>query len=248
VSPARDPANTSGGVDMADVREHPTLFDVVPDSGPGPTCRLCGRPAWRRASGEYNAYCSSGSCTGHQRLCKCCGGTFQVNTDGAGTKYCSLECKRVGYRPLNSPIPRCAWCGALTPRGSRWSAGGPRRAWPYVCSECTSPISHLVSRLRSHHVPHEMARRLLDDPGCEVCHRDIVTKVRNRSTGKVSAPLTVDHDHNCCPGHVSCGLCVRGFLCPQCNSAAGLLGDDPERARLLASYIGRFVDAYVNAR
>ena len=38
--------------------------------------------------------------------------------------------------------------------------------------------------------------------------------------------VVVDHDHQCCRGNNSCGDCVRGFLCRQCNSAIGLLNDD----------------------
>lgn len=30
--------------------------------------------------------------------------------------------------------------------------------------------------------------------------------------------LQVDHDHTHCPGVRSCGACVRGLLCPSCNS------------------------------
>lgn len=33
--------------------------------------------------------------------------------------------------------------------------------------------------------------------------------------------LHVDHDHNCCPGKRSCGKCVRGVLCVNCNSTLG---------------------------
>jgi len=39
----------------------------------------------------------------------------------------------------------------------------------------------------------------------------------------------IDHDHE--TGD------VRGILCRQCNMAAGLLGDDSERARLLSAYL-----------
>jgi hypothetical protein len=51
------------------------------------------------------------------------------------------------------------------------------------------------------------------------------------------ANFAVDHDHGCCPGDTSCGKCIRGLLCRQCNWAIGQVGDDPETLRRLATYL-----------
>lgn len=47
--------------------------------------------------------------------------------------------------------------------------------------------------------------------------------------------LVFDHDHSCCKR--GCPVCFRGLLCPDCNSAEGLLGGDPARIRALADYV-----------
>lgn len=49
--------------------------------------------------------------------------------------------------------------------------------------------------------------------------------------------LHIDHDHACCPGTYSCGRCIRGLLCSQCNTALGLLGDDVTKVMNLAAYL-----------
>jgi hypothetical protein len=49
--------------------------------------------------------------------------------------------------------------------------------------------------------------------------------------------IAVDHDHECCSGMYSCGKCVRGLLCLQCNTALGLLHDNIEEIKALLEYI-----------
>lgn len=56
----------------------------------------------------------------------------------------------------------------------------------------------------------------------------------NSSTGY---PLFVDHDHACCPGGRSCGKCVRGLLCNDCNFAIGALRDNPANFDKAKQYI-----------
>jgi len=53
--------------------------------------------------------------------------------------------------------------------------------------------------------------------------------------------IVVDHDHSCCPCRAAeaCGNCYRAAMHRKCNSAIGLLADDPRKLKLLADYLGR---------
>lgn len=47
----------------------------------------------------------------------------------------------------------------------------------------------------------------------------------------------VDHDHTCCSGERTCGNCVRGLLCGECNLGIGYLGDDAIRMERAIAYL-----------
>lgn len=70
------------------------------------------------------------------------------------------------------------------------------------------------------------------DGVCAVC------KAPPPASGRVRR-LAVDHDRNCCPGTKSCGNCVRGLLCSNCNVSIGLLADSTERVQALLDYLVR---------
>lgn len=54
----------------------------------------------------------------------------------------------------------------------------------------------------------------------------------------------IDHDHACCPGDKrSCGKCVRGLLDTTCNTALGLMKDNPDTALALANYLLKWQSA-----
>lgn len=61
-------------------------------------------------------------------------------------------------------------------------------------------------------ITQEQYEDMLDAQGnaCAVC-KDVF--------GDKTKP-NIDHDHNCCPGKVTCGFCVRGILCGACVSLA----------------------------
>lgn len=48
------------------------------------------------------------------------------------------------------------------------------------------------------------------------------------------AAADVDHDHACCPASRSCGRCVRGIACSDCNRLIGFGHDNPARIRRAA--------------
>ena len=58
----------------------------------------------------------------------------------------------------------------------------------------------------------------------------------------LGGPLVMDHYHSC-DRHTArdamCDSCVRGMICSGCNTALGLLGEDPGRIRALAAYVER---------
>jgi len=63
--------------------------------------------------------------------------------------------------------------------------------------------------------------------GCAICER----------TEPGAKGWVIDHDHECCPGEVSCVKCRRGLLCGWCNTALGYAQDDPNLLRAMADYL-----------
>ena len=58
-------------------------------------------------------------------------------------------------------------------------------------------------------------------------------------TNSTDKRLFVDHDHRCCPGERSCGKCVRGLLCSNCNRAEGSLKGSAAFTLRLLDYLVR---------
>lgn len=65
---------------------------------------------------------------------------------------------------------------------------------------------------------------------CAICRQDLQHDTNQR--------LSVDHDHSCCSGKgESCGRCIRGILCSNCNSGLGHFRDSPEVVQSALAYL-----------
>lgn len=167
------------------------------------------------ATSSSNTFCGKSCRETHAEkiACKYCGKMFLRTT--YNKKYCSMDCNRFWWN-------REAAAGNFAPLGTkkecptcgsefRKASGGHK-----YCSEKCS------KNLMRHGMNREDYIEFISR-GCDVC-------------GSMEK-LAVDHDHACCPGKNSCGECVRGVLCTNCNLAEGLLFGDPGLAVRLAEYM-----------
>lgn len=78
------------------------------------------------------------------------------------------------------------------------------------------------------------AKSKAQDYKCLICGR------RAEEADPRRKDLCVDHDHSCCPGPESCGNCIRGLICSQCNNMLGHAQDDPEVLQAGIEYLRSF--------
>ncbi len=97
---------------------------------------------------------------------------------------------------------------------------------------------HAVSRtaweLGRYGLTVERFQQMMEEQGgaCGICGRALAER-----------RLCIDHDHSCCPERQrSCGRCVRGLLCPRCNSN---LEESWERRDVIASWVRRSLRSVV---
>lgn len=59
---------------------------------------------------------------------------------------------------------------------------------------------------------------------------------------KMSKAVHIDHDHSCCnDDSFSCGKCIRGVLCSNCNTALGLLKDNKNTLKEAIKYLNQYL-------
>lgn len=160
-----------------------------------------------------------------QVTCPQCGTEFtRVRTQGNLRVYCSRKCtmaaseQRKLDRNAGLPSRRCA-CGSAEVA----AVGKP------VCPDCRKdqrPGAQARERartLRAYGLTQAGWDALVNRQGnrCAVCRTD--------KPGGRGERWHIDHDHVTAR--------VRGLLCGRCNTAIGMLGDDPEIIRAAARYV-----------
>lgn len=155
-----------------------------------------------------------------ERTLKCtdCGGAFvHVYVTGAPPQRCP-ECREAHRRQHNIDRQK-AWRQANPDRAKQhWNKSNRKRLADPEYRERKND----ERILREYGIDRNEYDRLLLEQGgvCAICGGD-----RN-GPGK---RFHIDHCHNSSK--------VRGLLCGKCNTAVGLLDDDPDRAEALARYL-----------
>lgn len=102
-----------------------------------------------------------------------------------------------------------------------------------TCSRERQPEIRLMSKYRLTSDLLEQ-KLLFQDNKCTVCGRKFTADLKHN----------IDHDHSCCPGEKTCGKCIRGILCVDCNR---LLGDARDSIDVLQSAIN-YLQNYNNGQ
>lgn len=95
-----------------------------------------------------------------------------------------------------------------------------------TCKEC----GNALRRFRAFGLSTEQFAALItaQKNACGIC-RGTFDEEGNR--------IYVDHDHSCCPGVKTCGRCIRGLLCNNCNSSLGWFKDSTQSILAAVAYL-----------
>lgn len=147
-------------------------------------------------------------------------------------KFCSQKCRNLYLKTwrqnrtigIADPIP-CDVCGVEFLRRS-----GNQKYCSDGCAEAVKDSKQAERSLRNRYLLTSQQFRDMyesQDGKCAICS----TSFTSRSS------IHVDHDHSCCPGGKSCGSCVRGLLCRNCNTMIGMANDSVDILKRAVTYL-----------
>jgi hypothetical protein len=224
-----------------------------PCEGPGAEGSLCGRPienkTHRLCGGHYAQKNRARELvplkilrkSGEVRRCSFTGCRYNDAPDGDGMCRHHWRQHQTGLELSSLPgVPHrgiavldrdsegnkfCKPCDRWLPIEEFTKCSAARDGLNYLCRRCNA------------------SKRMKAKYGIDLDHYEILFVAQQRhcaicpeGPGK-GRRLAVDHNHECCPGTVSCGRCIRGLLCPNCNRGLGLFMDKLEIVKSAAAYL-----------
>ena len=124
-------------------------------------------------------------------------------------------------RKMQGTKIHCRKCEQYLPKSSFWSKNT-------YCKECTVLVGH-IGNLKKYNLTRDdyVDMEKSQNGVCKICGEP--ERYKNR--------LSVDHDHSCCPGITSCGKCIRGLLCSNCNRVLGQVNDSKVLLQKMIDYL-----------
>lgn len=168
--------------------------------------------------------CSFVSCANPSRARGWCGGHYKQWQQGGSLRPLQNTPEFFSSRLNEEGKKKCSRCGYwldLTEFYARSDAGRYNTIRIH-CNRCNT--------LRRMGITAKQYDDMLvkQGGGCAICG------VEACRSGKA---FCVDHDHSCCNGNGSCGKCVRGLLCNDCNAMLGFAHDDTDRLAKAIEYL-----------
>lgn len=172
--------------------------------------------------GKVRARCAGPDCTREAAAQGLCGGHYQQALKGSPLS--PLRRKLRSTDRDDEGRKQCGRCHQWKPEDQFYPTGkGNSDGLAAECIRCDRDMR----LIRQYGISVDRYEEMLtaQGGGCAICQRPEGT-----------TSLHIDHDHSCCPERKkSCGNCIRGLLCEDCNRAIGMLQDSP---RLLVNAIG----------
>lgn len=170
--------------------------------------------------------------------CKKCNAEVNMQKRKGIYKYPdkSTKCKDCGIKPKNDTERE-----KLFVKESSMKSG-----YANLCRKCASARTIKHQKENPEMFKKRKRKYAISQHGITLEKYDEILKSQNNSCAICKAKasnfkrfLYIDHDHSCCPGQFSCGKCIRGLLCYNCNFMIGLSKDNEKTLKYAIIYLNK---------
>ena len=132
----------------------------------------------------------------------------------------------------------CNYCSQAKPLDQFHKNAASKDGLQVVCKPCNNARARKWNK--QNYCPTKERDKLFARHGIsrEIYNTELAAQEGNCDICQDVSDLVIDHDHSCCDSQYSCGKCIRGLLCPDCNLALGIMRDSPSRLLSAVAYLG----------